>query len=722
MLMPEADGDVQRQQQQGPLVLGVGVGMVQIDVEDDLVGGGNDIESEDDLVFPGLAVAMNDLSVVEEAEAQQDDDDEEDDDDYAPDEEDRRKTVDEWKAIFSKKFPLASAADIAAKIKLAKAEQEQRKKAKAVNKFKNLETVGIKGKSKHYGTWMPSSDVPTAPPPPAFTGRTGLQVSVDDIGKSGPNNTPAPCDIFNLFITDDMMTHTVTSTNAYVREKKRSPRPDQYYPHNSGKYPWPPNLLRDWKVLTKEELRAYYGILIGMSVAKLPKVEDYWSSRQLVGNPAIAKVMTRDRFKAITSCLHFSDPLIDAAGKKADPFWKVRPLLDAFMKRCIEVWWPQEWLSYDEMMAKYGGQFWQKFIEKSKPDDGYKLFGFCCSRTGYMLLAELALKVGEERNVDMTIEERLLRMARQLPNKHHRIAMDNLFTSVAMFKSLLALQVPGPMFAVGTTRGDRGAPPSLAKKNPLTKKFVVPARGDYVSKTNMEDHRITATCWHDSEPTIFLSSMHDPHKKCTILRRMQGKRGRQRVTANEPPRDYNDNMGGNDRTDALRKAFSTQRPSKKWWKPLFHWALDQALVNSLIVWNTSFAGNNKLSASLFREQMFAHLTGMHDDAPPLRQRAGKRKRQLKLGQIRLLPGMHLIKKLIRDGYLYDRRNCKWCYMNGKKTNKTPYGCDTCGIHLCANGCFYDYHTNAIEAAEEEMEKEAAEDEGEADDEVDEEMM
>ena len=45
-----------------------------------------------------------------------------------------------------------------------------------------------------------------------------------------------------------------------------------------------------------EELRAFLGINILMGIHKLPKMRDYWSVDEGLGNPLIQKAMTRDRF------------------------------------------------------------------------------------------------------------------------------------------------------------------------------------------------------------------------------------------------------------------------------------------------------------------------------------------------------------------------------------------------------------------------------------------
>ena len=60
---------------------------------------------------------------------------------------------------------------------------------------------------------------------------------------------------------------------------------------------------------TLEELCAFLGINILMGIHKLPKMRDYWSVDEGLGNTLIQKTMTRDRFLEILQNLHFVDNL-----------------------------------------------------------------------------------------------------------------------------------------------------------------------------------------------------------------------------------------------------------------------------------------------------------------------------------------------------------------------------------------------------------------------------
>ena len=72
-----------------------------------------------------------------------------------------------------------------------------------------------------------------------------------------------------------------------------------------------------------------------MSIHKLPKMRDYWSIDEGLGNSLIQKRMTRDRFLEILQNLHSADNLHKLPLKESESFdhpWKLRPFFDHLLK------------------------------------------------------------------------------------------------------------------------------------------------------------------------------------------------------------------------------------------------------------------------------------------------------------------------------------------------------------------------------------------------------
>ena len=90
---------------------------------------------------------------------------------------------------------------------------------------------------------------------------------------------------------------------------------------------------------TLEELCAFLQINILMGIHKLPKMRDYWSVDEGLGNTLIQKTMTRDRFLEILQNLHFADNLQKLPPKESESFdraSKLRPFLDHLLKHFQE--------------------------------------------------------------------------------------------------------------------------------------------------------------------------------------------------------------------------------------------------------------------------------------------------------------------------------------------------------------------------------------------------
>ena len=69
---------------------------------------------------------------------------------------------------------------------------------------------------------------------------------------------------------------------------------------------------------TLEELCAFLGINILMGIHKLPKMRDYWSVDEGLGNTLIQKMMTRDRFLEVLQNLRFADNLQKLPPKESE--------------------------------------------------------------------------------------------------------------------------------------------------------------------------------------------------------------------------------------------------------------------------------------------------------------------------------------------------------------------------------------------------------------------
>lgn len=142
-----------------------------------------------------------------------------------------------------------------------------------------------------------------------------------------------------------------------------SEKTNLYYFQNHGK-----NLK-----VTAEEIKALFGIHVEMGSASFPRLRQYWSKARRY--PLIADTMTFNRFSALRNNLHCVDNLEDNE-RETDKFWKVRPIMDQFLKVILDEK-PGKRVCVDEQMIPFKGRLGLKQFMKGKPNPwGIKVF-FC---------------------------------------------------------------------------------------------------------------------------------------------------------------------------------------------------------------------------------------------------------------------------------------------------------------------------------------------------------
>lgn len=123
-------------------------------------------------------------------------------------------------------------------------------------------------------------------------------------------------DFFHIIFTQDIYDLIVTQTNLFASQQRMEPR----------------NQKQSWSDLTVDEFKTWLGLYLAMGIVKKPSLRNYWSQSPLTQTPAIAAVMTKDRFFQIMRYIHFVDNASDIAQKTKDSqdydkLYKIRDLL-----------------------------------------------------------------------------------------------------------------------------------------------------------------------------------------------------------------------------------------------------------------------------------------------------------------------------------------------------------------------------------------------------------
>jgi len=149
--------------------------------------------------------------------------------------------------------------------------------------------------------------------------------------------------------------------------------------------------------------------------------------------------------------------------------------------------------------------------------------------------------------------------------------MDNFFSSLPLVDEL----GKNGVMCCGTYRTGRlGFPAELANKDNLKQL----KRGDSLMRHKGETTVIT---WKDKKPVFVVTSAHD-NSIVTVNRRNPDGTSEQ-VTCPYAVAEYNRHVGWVDLSDQLKKYYSYDRKSKRWWLRLFYHLLDLCVVNVYIL-------------------------------------------------------------------------------------------------------------------------------------------
>ena len=506
----------------------------------------------------------------------------------------------------------------------------------------------------------------TQPQIPTWISKQRLQKTLPDFSSiSGPSEKfwelpeKSPIEIFQEIFSIELMEHIVFETNLYATQSSK-----QFSP------------------LTIAELYIFLGINMLMGIKRMPSYTDYWANEEAFRDPFISRHMSRNRFAWILGNLHLNNNVLQPKRGEAnfDRLYKVRPFLDHLSKSFLDALHPGQYQSIDESMIKFKGRSSIKQYMPKKPiKRGFKVW-MRCDESGYA--CEFEIYSGKKEVVEKNLGENVVkRLTEHLHGKHHRVFMDNYFTTYELFRYLETKQI----YACGTVMLNRkNLPHHLLSLDKELK------RGNYdwaVSSDNL-----ICLKWKDKRCVTILSSLPDAVDRIEIQRK---EKDGKKVNVNCPKAisTYNANMGFVDKFDQLISLYEIDRKSKKWWHRIFFHFVDAAVINSYIL-HKMLTGNEIKTAKEFRLNLIYSLCAMKesetttlkkrlpsnpDDAPPFKVKVSADKR---FSNVEHMP----VKST--------SRRCAYCSTK-QKPRRTSFACKSCNVGLCffqkGVTCFQKYH-------------------------------
>ena len=227
----------------------------------------------------------------------------------------------------------------------------------------------------------------------------------------------------------------------------------------------------------------------------------------------------------------------------------------------------------DEAMIPFKGRSSLKQYMPKKPvRRGIKVWALADTLNGY--IANFQVYTGKQR--DSTEKGLGAKVVKHLTapcvNSCRHVYFANFFTGVDL---LLDLQRSG----CGTVRiNQKGFPCEL---KPMVKKGMK-ERGDSKTVQSVQSKNLTVSVWQDNKPVTVVATNSDP----TVEEQVSRKQRDGSSIAVSCPQSivlYNTNMGGVDNNNQLRWYYHVRLKCRKFYKHIFWFLFDVAIVNSFIL-------------------------------------------------------------------------------------------------------------------------------------------
>ncbi|XP_027232578.1 piggyBac transposable element-derived protein 4 [Penaeus vannamei] len=466
----------------------------------------------------------------------------------------------------------------------------------------------------------------------SFQGSPGVKVKLDV--------SSTPLEIFSWFFTDDLLDLIVKETNWYAAA---------HPPCTSPK-------MRKWMPTSREELQAYFGIRVIMGLAGRPSYYDYWSSSPVLRHELVAEVMTRDRFDQLTACLHFAH-VEEGAPLPEDRMWKLRPVVNALSNSFRSTFMPGQEITIDESLWKFHEKLDINTCNTSKRATfGLKVCKLCATTgpaAGYTSCFKVY--IGQDRGDIPSSTKAVLHLMETggFLGLGYQLFVDAWYTSPSLFRILQA-------------RNTNAAGRAQLNRKFMPKDLSVRGKGDvdYCSSNGL-----LALQWKGRDTFTLLSTIHtasmDGSKPSVVV-------------------DYNNSMKGFEFGDQMASYYQMSRHSKAWYRKIFFYLFDLAIVNAWAVHRALGGGE---SQKTFRSDLAKELLGDFREGADSTRHCTATRPPVAVRQA-LQQRRHAVTE-IPDG---KRRRCRWCSEQGQRKNTRSF-CPDCNVGLCTYGCFEAWHTD-----------------------------
>jgi hypothetical protein len=444
----------------------------------------------------------------------------------------------------------------------------------------------------------------------------------------------------------------------------------------------PKSRFRRWSETNGSEIKAFIGLRIAMGMCHKPNLDDYWGDWWCTQTPGFSRVMSKNRFRLLSSFLHFVDneDRLTEDDPNYDPMFKVRPVLNEVLPAWERCFVPGKHLSIDESMVGFRGKiFFRQYIKSKRHRFGMKAFVLSCGVTSYTIRWDMYTGSAYEYDRDVGQGHSVVRKLTDGLSPGHVLYLDSFYTTPELCKELFEKNI-GVCGTVGQNR--RGMPDALKDRQLKLKEGASPV---YCYKSP-----VLACAFHDRKIVRLLSTVHgmETFTKEVIVpksKRSKYPSGRRNVCKPVMVNDYNRYMGGVDRSDQMSSYHPFPHRTVKWYIRLFSHIVEICMINARILYNL-VNHTHKLSAENFRKKLVDGMLSSHISATS----------KLPSTEAPVMGGVppRLLGRHFQGKFAKKKPDCIVCSNRKIKRHQTSHFCKTCPDHpaLCDIPCFEIYHT------------------------------
>ena len=373
-------------------------------------------------------------------------------------------------------------------------------------------------------------------------------------------------------------------------------------------------------------------------------------------------------------------------------------MLDCILERCRNIE-QEEAHSIDEQIVPTKSKSSLRQYLPNKPHKwGIKIWARC-GVSG--IVYDFSAYVGQQDATDTSVTfgkigAVVIRLVENLPkNVGHKLYMDNLFTSIPLFKHLKSQGI----WAIGTIRGNRlkGAEKLLESKKQLLKE----GRGAVDFRIDANSNIIVLR-WLDNGLVQLISTFMGSELGAPV-KRWNGKEKKMiEVQCPAIINQYNKHMGGVDLCGMLMSLYHIKLGTKKWYMHLVYYCIGLSIVNGWLLYKRHAFQNQakktdvmsllnfhgQIALSLLQKNKVAAKGGRprSDNTPTVQKKSKSNLTFLPPNEIRYDNVCHLPE--ITDA----QHRCRCC-----PKGYTPIKCLKCDVFLCivtgsnSPNCFYGFH-------------------------------